>query len=95
MPKADGWITCGFISFSTVSKSYQGDERVIMKGCVQCNSVLQLKTLPPPKLAVQCLTDSATVTPIAIKNYKITSCSMGNLGSQQYQKEVCVIGFDI
>ena len=31
----DGWITCDFTSFSTVYKSYQDDEWLIMKGCVQ------------------------------------------------------------
>ena len=35
----DGWITCDFTSFSTVFQSYQDDERLIIKGCVQWNSV--------------------------------------------------------
>ena len=35
----DGWMTCEFTFFSTVFKSYQDDGRVIMKGCVQWNSV--------------------------------------------------------
>ena len=35
----DGWMTCDFTSFSTVFRSYQDDERLIMKGCVQWNSV--------------------------------------------------------
>ena len=30
-------MTCDFISFSTVFQSYQDDERLIMKGCVQLN----------------------------------------------------------
>ena len=28
-------MTCDFTSFSTVFQSYQDDERLIMKGCVQ------------------------------------------------------------
>ena len=35
----DGWMTCEFMSFSTVYQSYQDDERLIMKGCVQWSSV--------------------------------------------------------
>ena len=35
----DGWMTCDFTSFSTVFQSYQDDERLIMKGCVQWSSV--------------------------------------------------------
>ena len=35
----DGWITCDFTSFSTVFQSYQDDGQMIMKGCVQWNSV--------------------------------------------------------
>ena len=31
----DGWMTCDFTSFTTVFQSYQDDERLIMKGCVQ------------------------------------------------------------
>ena len=34
--KDDGWMTCDFTSFSTV---FQDDVRLIMKGCVQWNSV--------------------------------------------------------
>ena len=34
-----GWITCDFASFSTVFQSYQDNERLIMKGCVQWNPV--------------------------------------------------------
>ena len=33
----DGWVTCDFMSFSTVFQSYQDDEMLIMKGCVQWN----------------------------------------------------------
>ena len=33
--KMDGWMTCDFTSFSAVFQSYQDDERLIMKGCVQ------------------------------------------------------------
>ena len=35
----DGWVTCEFTSFSTVFRSYQDDERLIMKGCVQWSPV--------------------------------------------------------
>ena len=56
-------MTCCFTTFSTVFQSYQGDECVIMKGCVQWNPVLQLKgsfprmgsTLQP--LYYYCLTE--------------------------------------
>ena len=34
-------MTCDFTSFSTVFQSYQGDGRLIMKDCVQWNSVYQ------------------------------------------------------
>ena len=33
------WITCNFTSFSTVFQSYLDDGRLIMKGCVQWNSI--------------------------------------------------------
>ena len=35
----DGWMTCDLSSFSTVFQSYQDDERLLMKGCVQWSSV--------------------------------------------------------
>ena len=45
----DGWMTCNFMSFSTVFQSYQDkgklfqsyqdNGKLIMKGCVQWNSV--------------------------------------------------------
>ena len=35
----DRWMTCDFTSFSTVFQSYQDDARLIMKGCLQLNSV--------------------------------------------------------
>ena len=35
----DGWMNCDFTSFLTVFQSYQDDVRMIMKGCVQWNSV--------------------------------------------------------
>ena len=35
----DGWMTCDFTSFSTVFQVYQDDGQMIMKGCVQWNSV--------------------------------------------------------
>ena len=34
-----GWLTCDFTSFLTAFQSYQNDVRMIMKGCVQWNSV--------------------------------------------------------
>ena len=41
--RMDCLMTCCFTTFSTVFQSYQDDECVIMKGCVQWNPVLQLK----------------------------------------------------
>ena len=35
----DGWMTCNFTSFLTVFQLYQDDVWMIMKGCVQWNSV--------------------------------------------------------
>ena len=35
----DGWTTCDFTSFLTVFQSYQDDVRMMMKGCVQWNSI--------------------------------------------------------
>ena len=35
----DGWMTCAFTSFLTVFQSHQDDVWMIMKGCVQWNSV--------------------------------------------------------
>ena len=35
----DGWMTRDFTSFLTVFQSYQDDVRMIVKGCVQWNSV--------------------------------------------------------
>ena len=40
----DGWRD--FTSFSTVFQSYQDDERLIMKGCVQWNPVTAEKISP-------------------------------------------------
>ena len=37
--EADGWMTCDFTSFLTVLQSYQDDERLIMKDCVQWNPI--------------------------------------------------------
>ena len=34
-----GWVTSAFTSFLTVFQSYRDDVRMIMKGCVQWNSV--------------------------------------------------------
>ena len=33
--RTEGWIICNFSSFSTVFQSFQEDDRLIMKGCVQ------------------------------------------------------------
>ena len=35
----DVWMTCDFTSFSTVFQSYQDDGMLIMKSCVQWDSV--------------------------------------------------------
>ena len=35
----DGWLICNFTSFSTVFHSYQDGGMLIMKGCMQWNSV--------------------------------------------------------
>ena len=35
----DDWMTCDFTSFSAVFQSYKDDGRLIMKDCVQWNSV--------------------------------------------------------
>ena len=67
--RMDGLMTCCFTTFSTVFQSYQDDECVIMKGCVQWNPVLQLKgsfprmgsTLQP--LYYYCLTYGDTRAP--------------------------------
>ena len=37
--KRDGWMTCDFTCFLTIFQSYQDDVCMIMKGCVQGNSV--------------------------------------------------------
>ena len=44
--KKNGWMACDFTSFSTVFQSYEDNERLIMKGCVQCNSIQGLEVLP-------------------------------------------------
>ena len=38
----DGWMTYDFTSFLTVFQSYQDGGRLIMKGCVQWNSVTRV-----------------------------------------------------
>ena len=43
----NGWMTCDFKPFLTVFQSYQDDGWVIMKDCVQHNSVYDLKDLLP------------------------------------------------
>ena len=35
--KMSGWMICDFRSFSTVFQSYQDDERLKIKSCVQWN----------------------------------------------------------
>ena len=35
----DGWMIYDFTSFSTVFQSYQDDDRLIMKGCLQWNPI--------------------------------------------------------
>ena len=35
----DGWMTCYFMSISTVFQPYQHDGQMIMKGCVQQDPV--------------------------------------------------------
>ena len=37
--RMDGWMTCDFTSFLAVFQTYQDDVWMIMKGCVQWNSV--------------------------------------------------------
>ena len=39
----DGWMTCHFMSSSTVFQSYQDDGWVIMKGCEQWNLIYSWK----------------------------------------------------
>ena len=41
--KMDGCMTCKFTSFSTVLQSYEDNEWMIMKGCVQWNPVYGLE----------------------------------------------------
>ena len=43
MFRFDGSMTCDFTSFSTVLQSYQDDERLIMKVCVQMEPRLRLR----------------------------------------------------
>ena len=40
-------MTTNFTSFSTIFQSYQDDERLIMKGCVQLNSVYGREDFAP------------------------------------------------
>ena len=42
----DEWMTCDFMSFSTVFQSYQDNGRLIMNGCVQWNSIYGCEDLP-------------------------------------------------
>ena len=41
-----GWMICDFTSFITVFQSYQDDVWMIMKGCVQWNSVTAERISP-------------------------------------------------
>ena len=38
--RIDGWKTCNFTSVSTVFQSYQDNEWMIMKGCMQWNPLM-------------------------------------------------------
>ena len=60
-------MTCNFMSFSTVFQSYQDNERLIMKGSVQWNTVMVEKILSGAGIELgtarstgQCLTHRAT-----------------------------------
>ena len=44
--RMDGLMTCDFTSFSTVFQSYQDDERLVTKGCVQWNPFTVEKISP-------------------------------------------------
>ena len=39
----DEWMDCSFTSFTTAFQSYQGNERVILKDCMQGKPVNSLK----------------------------------------------------
>ena len=54
---------CDFASFSTVFQSYQDDERLIMKGCVQWNSVSVEKILPRAGIKLGPLNQYASAQP--------------------------------
>ena len=41
-----GWMTCNFMSFSTVFQSYQDDGQMIMKGCIHGARFMAEKVLP-------------------------------------------------
>ena len=46
----DGWMTSDFTSFSIVFQSYQDKGQMIMKGCVQGNSVYSSLISPRAEL---------------------------------------------
>ena len=69
----NGWMTCNFMSFSTVFRSYQGNGRMIMKGCMQWNPVSVEKILPQvglelwtARLVGQRITHRVTGAPLGI-----------------------------
>ena len=41
----DGHVICDFTSFSIVFQSYQDDERLTMKGCMEWNPVYDQKEI--------------------------------------------------
>ena len=66
--KMDGWMTGKFTSFSTVFQSYQDNEQLIMKGCVQWNPIDKISPrvgleLGTARSVGQCLTHRATGAP--------------------------------
>ena len=61
----DGWMNCNFTSFSTVFQSYQDDERLIMKGCVQWNPVMFEKKLPQVGLKLGTARSAGLLNPLS------------------------------
>ena len=63
-------MTCDFTSVLTVIQSYQDDVWMIMKGCVQWNSIYSLEDFTSgedrTRSVGQCLTPSATGAPAYI-----------------------------
>ena len=78
LPLMDGWMTCDFTSFLTVFQSYQDDVWMIMKGCVQWNSVYGWEDFTSSedrtwsaRSVGQRLTHWATGAPVALENIYI------------------------